>query len=102
MATIIIIVSIFFLHTRKTSFLSAGKKRTELKPSFSVDVFPKNAYLQIFAIIMCKKGVLFGCNCAGDVVRTSNLPYRQKKDPDLLANAARAFAQHLLPWMVDC
>ena len=30
MATIIIIISIFFHHTRKTSFLSAGKKRTKV------------------------------------------------------------------------
>ena len=60
MATIIIIISIFFHHTRKTSFLSAGKKgprcpnwgvgggvqliraMPELKPSFSVYVFPQN------------------------------------------------------------
>ena len=51
MATIIIIISIFFHHTRKTSFLSAGKKGPRcpnwgvggggLKPSFSIDVFPK-------------------------------------------------------------
>ena len=58
MATIIIIISIFFHHTRKTSFLSAGKKgprcpnwgvggvqliraMPELKPLFSVDVFPQ-------------------------------------------------------------
>jgi len=43
MATIIIIISIFLHHTRKTSFLTAGKvirAMPELKPSFSIDVFP--------------------------------------------------------------
>ena len=74
MATIIIIISIFFRHTRKTSFLLAGKKKTKvpelgvgwvgegggylirampkLIPLFLLDIFPKGRHQQKMKVLI--------------------------------------------------